>query len=279
MRLKRRQRAEETAAEGAGEDPLPADLLHLPGAVHRHHRARRDPDRARVHGPAVTALAASGTARAPVDSAGRLLVPGPGLLAAARRERAGDRAEARRRHGPGRRRRAGSSQLLTVTFYVVVSRRTCAAARRTATTARCRPGPRRPWSHQPAHGAPVRGRCSRGLAGHDVAATVLMRAPASGSVRSLRALGTQPQRRPQARGLADDRTVPVGAPPAVRRRARHSAGHRACADRASARSRCGSCWCACRPTAPRSRNGCSRAVQPGYAEYRDRTARSSRASI
>ena len=35
MRLKRRQRAEEQAHEGHGQDHLPADLLPAPGAVHR----------------------------------------------------------------------------------------------------------------------------------------------------------------------------------------------------------------------------------------------------
>ena len=44
MRLVRRQRAGEKAQKVHGEDPLPAAVLHLPGADDRRHRPRRDPD-------------------------------------------------------------------------------------------------------------------------------------------------------------------------------------------------------------------------------------------
>ena len=39
MRLKRRQHAEETGAEGADQDPVSDDVLPLPGPVHRGHRS------------------------------------------------------------------------------------------------------------------------------------------------------------------------------------------------------------------------------------------------
>ena len=41
MRVKRRQRAEEKAMKLPGHDPVPAAVLHLPGAVHRHPGPRR----------------------------------------------------------------------------------------------------------------------------------------------------------------------------------------------------------------------------------------------
>ena len=45
MRLVRRQRGRGEGPEGPGQDPLPDAALHLPGAVHRHHRSWCHQDR------------------------------------------------------------------------------------------------------------------------------------------------------------------------------------------------------------------------------------------
>ena len=44
IRLKRRQAAEERVAEGADQDAVPADRVHLPGDLRRRARAGSDPD-------------------------------------------------------------------------------------------------------------------------------------------------------------------------------------------------------------------------------------------